>query len=46
MTARGHPLRWWGWALPPGAYPAAFPFQIQAQNPHHWVWSRVRQCAP
>uniref|UniRef100_A0A8C9A378 Speedy protein E7 n=1 Tax=Prolemur simus TaxID=1328070 RepID=A0A8C9A378_PROSS len=20
--------------------------EIQAQNPHHWVWSRVRQCAP
>ncbi|KAF4016000.1 hypothetical protein G4228_008333, partial [Cervus hanglu yarkandensis] len=20
--------------------------KIQAQNPHHWVWSRARQCAP
>ncbi|XP_054431550.1 putative speedy protein E21 [Pteronotus mesoamericanus] len=20
--------------------------EIQAQNPHHWVWSRERQCAP
>ncbi|EPY82026.1 hypothetical protein CB1_000688014 [Camelus ferus] len=20
--------------------------EIQAQNPNHWVWSRVRQCAP
>ncbi|XP_019300811.1 putative speedy protein E7 isoform X1 [Panthera pardus] len=20
--------------------------EIQAQNPHHWVWSRARQCAP
>ncbi|XP_065784947.1 putative speedy protein E7 [Muntiacus reevesi] len=20
--------------------------EIQAQNPHHWVWSRVRQCTP
>ncbi|XP_007532235.1 putative speedy protein E7 [Erinaceus europaeus] len=20
--------------------------EIQAQNPHHWVWGRVRQCAP
>ncbi|MBZ3885404.1 Speedy protein E4, partial [Sciurus carolinensis] len=20
--------------------------EIQAQKPHHWVWSRVRQCAP
>ena len=24
----------------------SFPFQIQNQNPHHWVWSRVRQSAP
>ncbi|XP_040352657.1 putative speedy protein E7 isoform X2 [Herpailurus yagouaroundi] len=20
--------------------------EIQAENPHHWVWSRARQCAP
>lgn len=21
-------------------------FQIQAQNPHHWVWGRGRHCIP
>ncbi|KAK2092843.1 hypothetical protein P7K49_029372 [Saguinus oedipus] len=25
---------------PSSAHSPAFPFQIQAQNPHHWVWSQ------
>lgn len=36
-----------GWTLALSALnPCAFPLQIQAQNPHHWVWSRERQCTP
>ncbi|XP_032699778.1 speedy protein E4-like isoform X2 [Lontra canadensis] len=30
----------------PELYKEFLKLKIQAQNPHHWVWSRERQCAP